>query len=119
MRRALEACGSSAGIPCMIVAINDSFVVPIPTTMKVVGFFRAGNNAVLAPEVRDDVMRRIGNATNGWNAVAVGSGGRSGLVLKATNEQDAIDGALAECSQQDHNCRVIAIGPFLVEPKNR
>jgi class 3 adenylate cyclase len=119
MRRALEACGSSAGIPCMIVAVNDSFVVPIPTTMKVVGFFRAGNNAVLAPEVRDDVMRRIGNATNGWNAVAVGSGGRSGLVLKATNEQDAIDGALAECSQQDHNCRVIAIGPFLVEPKNR
>jgi adenylate cyclase len=119
MRRTLEACGGFGGIPCMIVAVNDSFVVPIPTTMKVVGFFHAGNNAVLAPEVRDDVVRRIGNATSGWNAVAVGSGGRSGLMVKATNEQDATDGALAECSKQDYNCRVIAIGPFLVEPKNR
>jgi hypothetical protein len=61
MRRALEACGSSAGIPCTIVAVDDSFVVRIATTMKVVGFFRAGNNAVLAPEVRDDVARRIGS----------------------------------------------------------
>ena len=118
MRRALEACGSFAGTPCMIVAVDDSFVVPIPATMKVVGFFRADNNAMLAPEVRDDVARRIGNATSGWNAVAVGSGGRPGLMLKAANERDAIDGALADCSKQDYNCRVIAIGPFLVEPKS-
>jgi hypothetical protein len=118
VRRALEACGSFAGIPCMIVAVDDSFVVPIPATMKVVGLFRADNNAMLAPEVRDDVARRIGNATSGWNAVAVGSGGRPGLMLKAANERDAVDGALADCSKQDYNCRVIAIGPFLVEPKS-
>ena len=116
MRRALETCGSIAGIPCMIIAVDDRFVVPIPTTMKAVGFFQTGDNTLLTPEARDDVARRVGNATNGWNAVAVGAGGRPGVLLKANKEQDAIDGALAECVKQDRNCRVIAIGPFAVEP---
>ena len=40
VRRALEFCGGNAGVPCMIVAIDDEFVVPIPTTMKPVGLFR-------------------------------------------------------------------------------
>ena len=40
-RRALEACGETAGIPCMIIAIDDVFVVPIPTMMKTVGFFQS------------------------------------------------------------------------------
>jgi hypothetical protein len=114
MRRALEVCGSG-GIACMIIAVDDNFVVPIPATMKVIGFFRATSDARLAPEVRDDVARRLGNATSGWNAVAVGSSGRAGLVLKAPNEWAAVDGALADCSKQDRNCRVIAIGPFSVE----
>jgi class 3 adenylate cyclase len=119
VRRALEACGSFAGVPCMIVAIDDSFVVPIPATMKVVGFFHADDNTMLAPELRDNVARRIGSVTTGWNAVAVGSGGRPGVMLRAANEHDAIDGALADCSKRDYNCRVIAIGPFLVEPERR
>src|ERR1700675_1839486 len=102
----------------MIVVVADSFLVPIPATMKIVGFFRADNNAMLAPEVRDDVARRIGNATSGWNAVAVGSGGPPGLMLKAANERDAIDGAFRGCSKQDYNCPVKAIGPFFVEPKS-
>jgi hypothetical protein len=37
--------------------------------------------------------------------------------IKAANEQAAIDGALADCGKQDRSCRVIAIGPFEVEPK--
>jgi adenylate cyclase len=52
----------------------------------------------------------------GWNAVAVGSSGHPGLALKAANEQDAVNGALANCARQDSNCRVIAIGPYTVEP---
>jgi class 3 adenylate cyclase len=117
MRRSLEACGSRAGVACMIIAVDDVFVVPIPTTMKAVGFFRAAGNAAIAPEAREDVIRRIRNAASGWNAVAVGASGRPGLMLKAANEQDAVDGALADCSRQGQACRVIAIGPFAVEPK--
>jgi hypothetical protein len=58
-RRALESCGSNAGVPCMIVAVNDSFVVPIPTTMKVVGFFHPVAANTIAPELREDVARRL------------------------------------------------------------
>jgi hypothetical protein len=117
-RRALEWCGRH-GVPCMIVAVDDRFVVAIPTTMKVTGFFQANTNALILPELRSDVARRLGNVTTGWSAVAVGNGGNPGLALGALSEQAAIDSALANCSSRDRNCRVIAIGPFLVEPQNR
>jgi hypothetical protein len=117
IRRALEWCGRR-GFPCMIVAVDDRFVVAIPTTMKVTGFFQATTNAAILPELRSDVARRLRNVTNGWSAVAVGAGGGPGLALGAIGEQAAIDGALADCGTRDRNCRVIAIGPFLVEPQN-
>jgi len=101
----------------MIVAVDDVFIVPMPTIMKVVEFFRPGSSASIAVEEREEVARRLGNAPGGWNAVAIGAGGRPGLALKATSEQAATDGALAECSKLDRACRVIAIGPFAVEPK--
>jgi hypothetical protein len=33
----------------------------------------------------------------------------------AATEEAAIDAAMADCRKQDHACRVVAIGPFLVE----
>jgi len=115
-RRALEACGFHAGLPCRIVALDDNFVIPIPTTMKPVGFFQPAAAQAITPELRADLARRLGNAAGGWTAVAAGSGGRVGLMLKASSEQQAIDGALADCAKQDRSCRVIAVGPFAVEP---
>jgi adenylate cyclase len=116
VRRALESCGGIAGAPCMVVALNDSFVVPIPALRKVTGFFKASGNTAIAAEARDDVARRLADASSGWNALAVGSAGRSGLGLKAVTEQAAVDAALAECARRDSNCQVIAIGPFAVGP---
>jgi class 3 adenylate cyclase len=116
-RRALELCGSRAGVACVTVAVDDVFVVPIPSTMKAVGLFRAAGDPAIAPEARDDVARRLSRATSGWSAVAVGASGRSGLMLRAASERDAIDGALMDCSRLDRACRVVAIGPFTVEPK--
>jgi hypothetical protein len=115
IRRTLEWCGRH-GAPCMIVAVDDRFVVAIPTTMKVTGFFQANTNALILPELRSDVARRLGNVTTGWSAVAVGIGGGPGLALGALSEQAAVDGALGDCSTRDRNCHVIAIGPFLVDP---
>jgi hypothetical protein len=43
-RRALESCGALAGVPCLILAADDVFVVPVPTLMKPIGFFKAANN---------------------------------------------------------------------------
>jgi adenylate cyclase len=116
MRRALESCGAIAGVACMIVALDDNFVVPVPTSLKIAGFFKVAGNGVISPEARDDVARHLTDASSGWNAVAVGASGRPGLGLKAATEQAAVNGALADCVKRDSDCHVIAIGPFSVEP---
>ncbi len=116
VRRALEACGGIAGAPCTIVALNDNFVVPVPASLKVTGFFKAAGNTAIAADARDDVARRLADASSGWNAVATGTAGRAGLGLKAATEQAAVTAALAECARRDSNCQVIAIGPFAVGP---
>jgi adenylate cyclase len=115
-RRTLEGCGATAGVPCMIVALDDVFVVPVPATLKAIGFFRANSSSAIAQDARDDAARRLAEASTGWNAVAVGANGRPGLALKAANEQDAVNDALGNCVKRDSECRVIAIGPFAVGP---
>jgi class 3 adenylate cyclase len=116
IRRVLEICGKNAGVPCMLIALNENFVVPIPTTMKATGFFQPWSAAAIAPALRDDVARRLGGAS-GWTAVAAGAGGHAGVAIGAASEKDAVSGAVADCAKQDSACRVIAIGPFTVEPK--
>jgi len=112
-RRALEACGDMAGVACIIIAVDDVFVVRIPTT-KAVGFFHPAGNALIAPGSRDDVARRLATATGGWSAVAAGANGLAGVAPDAASERNAVEGALADCSRHDHGCHVIAIGPFAV-----
>ena len=116
VRRSLEICGNVAGIPCLMVAVNDEFVVPVPMTMRPVAFFQAASAAVIAPELREGVAQRLANGS-GWTAIAAGAGGRAGIAVGAANEQAATSGAMADCTKQDSACRVIAIGPFAVEPK--
>jgi class 3 adenylate cyclase len=115
-RRSLESCGAVAGVPCIIVAADDSFVVPVPTVMKVTGFFHAASDPSIVPDARDDVARRLADTASGWNAVAVGTAGRPGLALKAASEQNAVNDALGNCARRDSDCHVIAIGPFAVGP---
>jgi adenylate cyclase len=116
VRRNLESCGAFSGAACLIVALDDAFVVPVPATMKAIGFFHADKNPSIVADARDDVARKLADASSGWNAVAVGAAGRPGLALKATGEQDAVNEALANCARHDSDCHVIAIGPFLVGP---
>ncbi|WP_439372178.1 adenylate/guanylate cyclase domain-containing protein [Bradyrhizobium sp. DASA03120] len=116
-RRSLESCGAIAGVACMIVAVDDNFVVPIPTLLRITGFFHAASNPSIVADARDEVVRKLGDAM-GWNAVAVGTAGRPGLGLKAAEEQTAVNTALADCARRDSDCHVIAIGPFTVGPIN-
>jgi len=117
-RRALESCAAIAGVPCMIIASDDNFVVPVPVTMKATGFFKASASPSIIPAERDDVARKLGDAPSGWNAVAVGAAGRTGVGIKATSEQNAISEALGACAKRDTDCHVIAIPPFAVGPNN-
>ena len=111
-----KPCGGIAGVSCTIVALNDNFVVPIPASLRITGFFKAAGNTAISADAREDVGRRLADASSGWNAVAVGAAGRPGLGLKAATEQAAVNAALAECAARDGNCQVIAIGPFAVGP---
>jgi class 3 adenylate cyclase len=115
-RRILETCGAVVGVACMLVAADDEFVVPVPTTLKAIGFFRPDRNPSIAVDARDDVARKLADASSGWSAVAVGTSGRPGLGLKATSEQNAVNDALGNCVKHDSDCHVIAIGPFAVGP---
>ncbi|MFK4490422.1 adenylate/guanylate cyclase domain-containing protein [Bradyrhizobium sp. USDA 336] len=117
VRRSLESCGAIAGVACMVVAVDDNFVVPIPTSFRITGFFNAASNASIVAEARGEVVRKLGD-TMGWTAVAVGTSGRAGLGLKAADEQTAVTSALADCAKRDSDCHVIAIGPFTVGPIN-
>jgi adenylate cyclase len=103
----------------MTIAIDDVFIAPIPTTMKVNGFFRTGSISNLSEEARNEVERRLGNNARGWTAVAIGETGRPGVIVGAPSERVAIGSALADCGRKDRACRVIAIGPFSVEPLGR
>jgi adenylate cyclase len=116
-RRALESCGAIAGVACMIVAVDDNFVVPVPTLFRITGFFHAASNPSILADARDEVARKLGDGM-GWNAVAVGTTGRPGVGLKAADEQTAVNAALADCAKRDSECHVIAIGPFTVGPIN-
>lgn len=116
-RRSLESCGAIAGVACLVVAVDDNFVVPIPTLFRITGFFNAASNASIVADARGEVMRKLTDAM-GWNAVAVGSAGRPGLGLKTADEQAAVNTALADCAKRDSDCHVIAIGPFTVGPVN-
>ena len=116
VRRNLEACGAFAGVACMVVAIDDAFVVPVPSTLKVIGFSHPERNSSIAADAREDVARKLADASSGWSAVAVGAGGRPGVAVKAANEQAAVNGALGECVKRDSDCHIIAIGPFAVGP---
>jgi adenylate cyclase len=86
-RRALESCGSVAGVPCMVVALDDVFVVPVPTTLKVIGFFLPASNSAIASDARSDAAHQLHAVTGGWNAVAVGANGRPGPALKASTSR--------------------------------
>jgi hypothetical protein len=116
VRRNLETCGAVIGVACVVVAVDDVFVVPVPALMKATGFFHPASNASIIATSRDDVVRQLGEAASGWNAVAVGTAGRPGLGLRQNSEQNAISDALGNCVKHDTDCHVIAIGPFTVGP---
>ena len=116
-RRALERCGDTARVACMIIALDDSFVVPIPKSAKVVGFYRPDALNAVAAELREGVVRQLASSTKGWSALAVGARGRIGIETGAATEPLAIEGSMQACTREDRECRIAVIGPFLVEPK--
>jgi hypothetical protein len=61
IRRTLGGCGIMSGVLCKIVAVNDAFVVPIPTLMKATGL--PGVTDAIAPERRENLSLRLHDRT--------------------------------------------------------
>lgn len=116
IRRSLELCGSNTGTPCLIIAIDDNFVAQIPRTMKATGFFRPATSSFVAANERELLARRYANLPKGWTAVAASLNGKTGTTFGADSEDVAVKSALADCAKIDRECRIIAIGPFSVDP---
>jgi hypothetical protein len=116
MRRSLERCGYVSKAACLVVALDDTFVIAVPTLAKAVGFYRQEALSALQVEVRAEVARRLATSNHGWHALALGATGHAGTEVGAVSERSAVDGAMEKCAMYDHNCHIAVIGPFLVEP---
>jgi hypothetical protein len=115
MRRTLERCGAINKVPCIVLALDDTFVNAIPTLAKAVGLYRPDSLYELLPEERAAIARQLAASSRGWNAVAFGAAHRGSVRVGADSERSAVDGALENCAQYDHDCRIAVIGPWLVE----
>ena len=115
-RRTLGSCGAFAGAACKIVAVDDVFVVPVPTTLKVIGFFHRTEIPRLQ-RIHETTSRTSSRRrrADGTRSLSVPRAVRA-CALKATNEQNGVNEALGNCVRHDSECHVIAIGPFSVEP---
>jgi len=115
MRRSLERCGFVSRTACIVLAVDDTFVTAVPTSARAVGFYRQDALLGVRVEERAEVARRLASSREGWQAVALGATGRTGIKVGASSEQSAIHGAMENCARYDHDCRIAVIGPLLVE----
>lgn len=116
VRRTLEMCGDEYGLPCRILAINSSFVLPVPESMQVTGFFNPDLDDRVAMSNRPGLRQKFGERRD-WSAVAAGMAGVPGFANEQRSEASAMAEAVRLCGEVDRDCRVIAVGDFSVTPR--
>lgn len=116
IRRNLQICGHLTGRPCVVYALNNDALVQTPTMMRPVNILTPTDIGSLDPNQHEAVMRYL--IANDWRAIAASSTGRLGIASDHASEKDAVAAARQACAQAGGtDCTVVAIGPFLVEPK--
>lgn len=116
IRRNLQSCGQISGHPCVVYAIDDQVVVRVPQLHRVTGIFTP-EDAPSADSGRRAAIERYLIADD-WRALAVANNGPVGLVSGRDSEATAVADALSECNKAGGiECKLLAVGPFLVAPK--
>jgi DNA-binding winged helix-turn-helix (wHTH) protein len=112
VRLATQGCGYGAQVPCLVVSIDGFWTVEFPTSRRPLGFFLPVSETEIPLEQR----QRIGTIYQGkpWRAVARGRNETWHAVAGAPSEAAAIDAALQACAQADTECRLFAVGNWLV-----
>ena len=116
IRRTLQICGHLTGRPCAVYAVDDRVVVRVPTQHRVTDIFTPQEIERLDTSNRETVERYL--IADDWRAIAMDSKGWLGIVSGRQSEAQAVDDALAACRNGGGDgCRLLAIGPFVVESK--
>ncbi len=115
VRRTLQICGHLAGRPCTVYAVDDKVVIRVPERHRVGDVFTPQEVLGLAGGERGAVERYL--ISDDWRAIAMGRGGRLGIVSGRASEEQAASDAMAACAAAGgEDCRLLAIGPFVVDP---
>jgi adenylate cyclase len=116
IRRNLQTCGQISGRPCVVYAVDDEVVVRVPQLHRVTGIFTPEHAPSADAGRRAAIERYL--VDNDWRALALADNGPVGMVSGRESETAAVADALAECRKAGGvDCRLQAIGPFLVAPK--
>jgi adenylate cyclase len=115
VHRNLQICGHLTGRPCMIYAVDDNVIVRVPKLHRPTDIVTPQAIEITDPTQRNAVEHYL--IENDWRALAVSANGRLGIVSGRTDETSAVNDAVAECSKAGGtDCKIKAVGPFLVEP---
>lgn len=116
IRRNLQTCGQISGRPCVVYSVDDQVVVRVPQLHRVTGIFTPEHAPSANAGRRAAIERYL--IANDWRALAVADNGPVGLVSGRQSEAAAVAAALGECNKTGGvECKLLAVGPFLVAPK--
>jgi class 3 adenylate cyclase len=116
IRRNLQICGQISGHPCVVYSVDDLVVVRVPQIHRVTGVFTPQHAPSADPGRRVAIERYL--VADDWRALVVADNGPIGLVSGRASEAAAVADALNECNKTGGiACKLLAIGPFLVEAK--
>jgi DNA-binding winged helix-turn-helix (wHTH) protein len=112
VRLVLERCGERYQAPCIVVSVDGMLTMRIPKSRRIVGTFLLTS----AADMTDDDRLRIAEIyrQKEWRALVRGKNGRWYAVANAPSEEAAVDAALQSCASTDTQCRLHAIGNFLM-----
>ena len=114
IRRNLQTCGQITGRPCVVYAVRDEVVVRVAQLHRVTAIFTPQDVATTDAAQQAAVENYL--IANDWRALAVSGNGYLGVVSGRANETAAANDAVAECAKAGGTqCRLLAVGPFLVD----
>ena len=113
VRLAVEQCTDVYQVPCLLVSVDGFLTVQIPKSYRVTQIFTLAGEL----EMSEQDKQRIGRIYQGpeWRALARGRDQNWHAVAGAASEAAAVDGALRSCREHNPDCRLYAIGNFLVD----
>ena len=112
VRLVLERCGEHYQAPCMVASVDGMLTVRIPKSHRVTGTFLL----TTATEMTNEEKLRIADIyrQKDWRALVRGKSGNWYAVANTPSEEAAVDSALRSCARNDAQCRLHAIGNFLM-----